>query len=278
MDFFDELFEKIPDKKVKQEKHQTQQQQNQKIQQDKPKVQPKQKIQQNQKKDDYPQFTEEQQLRNALNKLDLVTISKENLYQQLPESKISMQFEMDRYKYLLQTLIGDDNLINEKIEQKGFLLSKFEKPFQLKNQVEKQQTPIKNNFQRQLKVFKKKIKDVTYASVFPMHQLWKLYLTDLISQEKIQDNIYLKLLKADFHGALIMVYKAKCKSQEGIEGIVISERLKTFLIITEENKLLTLPKDQIVFLIKVDDKYYKVQGQQIIYRPSDRAKIKFKYH
>ena len=40
---------------------------------------------------------------------------------------------MDRYKFLLQTLIGDDNLINEKLDQKGFLLSKFEKPFQLKN-------------------------------------------------------------------------------------------------------------------------------------------------
>jgi len=53
-----------------------------------------------------------------------------------------------------------------------------------------------------------------------------------------------KLLKADFHGALLTVTKAKSPSLVGLTGLVLLETKNTFKLITTKNLL----KSKILFL------------------------------
>lgn len=59
----------------------------------------------------------------------------------------------------------------------------------------------------------------------------------MIGNSKNQENIMQKLLKADYHGAILKVYKAKCESYVGIEGIVLQDTQRSFKIITSANKI-----------------------------------------
>jgi len=45
-----------------------------------------------------------------------------------------------------------------------------------------------------------------------MNNLWKQYMRDLVGNDKSEESMLLKILKADLHGAIIKVLRAKCKS------------------------------------------------------------------
>lgn len=98
----------------------------------------------------------------------------------------------------------------------------------------------------------------------------------MIIYSKNQDSIYLKLLRSDFHGAQILVLHSPIDSYIGLKGIIISETLKTFKIITEQNKMLMILKETIVFQIQISSKFYVVNGNCLIFRSTDRSKHKFK--
>lgn len=85
--------------------------------------------------------------------------------------------------------------------------------------------------------------------MFKMNDLWKSYMSSLIGPQKADKVTLLnKVLKADFHGAIIQVYKAKNTSLEGLEGIVLKETQQAFQILTEQDQLKTILKKGIVFL------------------------------
>jgi ribonuclease P protein subunit POP4 len=98
----------------------------------------------------------------------------------------------------------------------------------------------------------------------------------LTLDSKTEDTIYLKLLRADFHGAHITVIHSKINSYIGLEGIIINESLKTFKIITQQHRILTLLKPEVVMQIRTADKFYALNGNCLVYRSIDRSKIKFK--
>lgn len=50
-------------------------------------------------------------------------------------------------------------------------------------------------------------------------------------------NIYQKLLRADYHGCMIVVASSDCSSYVGLRGIVVQETRNVFRLITEENKV-----------------------------------------
>lgn len=52
--------------------------------------------------------------------------------------------------------------------------------------------------------------------------------------------------------------------------------MKTFKIITKDNRILMLLKNEIVFQVCIKDKHYAVNGNCLIFRATDRAKHKFK--
>lgn len=79
--------------------------------------------------------------------------------------------------------------------------------------------------------------EMVYDMYLPLNQLWEDYIQELFGGNFSNKNICNKLLKADMHGACISVWKASCKSYEGQQGIVLQETMKTFRVITKENKL-----------------------------------------
>ncbi|KAJ0056675.1 hypothetical protein NL108_012058, partial [Boleophthalmus pectinirostris] len=79
-----------------------------------------------------------------------------------------------------------------------------------------------------------------YELFLPLHELWKQYIIDLCNGLQPTTNPQLvqgKLLKADFHGAIIKVVRSKCASYVGLTGILIQEFKHVFKIITKKDEL-----------------------------------------
>jgi len=51
------------------------------------------------------------------------------------------------------------------------------------------------------------------------------------------ENINQQLMKADFHGANITIYKSRCASLVGLTGIVVQDTKKTFRICGTDNHI-----------------------------------------
>ncbi|KAK5578864.1 hypothetical protein RB653_008539 [Dictyostelium firmibasis] len=114
-----------------------------------------------------------------------------------------------------------------------------------------------------------------YDQYLPLHQLWTQYIQDVIQQQKGPALIN-KLLKADLHGAIIIVTKSKCPTFVGQKGIIIQETENTFKIITKENKLNIIPKEQCQFYLECCNQVVTIFGKHFCFRACDRANKKFK--
>ncbi|KAK9460629.1 uncharacterized protein V1516DRAFT_677258 [Lipomyces oligophaga] len=137
----------------------------------------------------------------------------------------------------------------------------------------------------------------TYDVYTPLHDLWKSYINELIgssagtpiSIHQLQEAAS-KLASADYHGAKILVQRSRCVSRVGLSGIVIRETKSSFVIVTEQNQIKTIPKEATIFQVGTtlepgssDGKSYQNQefsfllhGSQLQYRPADRGARKFK--
>jgi len=114
-----------------------------------------------------------------------------------------------------------------------------------------------------------------YDQYLPLHELWKQYITDIVGNTT-GPLMAMKVLKADLHGAIIQVTRSKSPTLIAQKGIIIQETENTFKIITRENKLNIIPKDQCEFYLEVNGKSVTIFGQHICYRGSERAVKKFK--
>ncbi|XP_023253052.1 ribonuclease P protein subunit p29 isoform X3 [Seriola lalandi dorsalis] len=85
-----------------------------------------------------------------------------------------------------------------------------------------------------------------------------------------------KLLKADFHGAIITVVRSKCPSYVGTTGILIQEFKHVFKIITEEDRLKVIPKKSSVFAVEINGFVSHIYGSRFEQRASERSAKKFK--
>ncbi|KAJ1667657.1 RNase P/RNase MRP complex subunit [Coemansia sp. RSA 1813] len=125
-----------------------------------------------------------------------------------------------------------------------------------------------------------------YELFLPLHKLWSQYITSLTGDKPIEkvmkdrkqcQNILSRLLKADMHGAIVSVDKAKCPNYIGIKGIVAQETKNVFKIITLDNRLVTVPKAHNVFTLELQTGVQcQIYGSQFAYRASERASRKFK--
>ena len=83
-----------------------------------------------------------------------------------------------------------------------------------------------------------------YQLFLPLHQLWKQYISGLLSRGR---NLAELLLGADYHGAMLQVVKSRQPCHTGAEGIVIKDAAQTFTIIDESNKVRQIPKAETDF-------------------------------
>lgn len=132
---------------------------------------------------------------------------------------------------------------------------------------------------RTLKVFDIKPEQQRYELFLPLHNLWKQYIVSICNGLKPWSNPQLvqnKLLKADFHGAILTVVRSKCPTYVGTTGILVQEFKHIFKIITKEDRLKVIPKKNSVFAVEVNGFVSHIYGSKFEYRASERSVKKFK--
>ncbi|XP_060924092.1 ribonuclease P protein subunit p29 [Limanda limanda] len=132
---------------------------------------------------------------------------------------------------------------------------------------------------RAMKIFQIKPQNQRYELFLPLHELWRQYIIDLCSGLKPTSSPQLvqqKLLKADFHGAIITVVRSKCPSYVGTTGILVQEFKHVFKMITKENRLKVIPKRNSVFAVEINGFISHIYGSRFEQRASERSAKKFK--
>lgn len=132
---------------------------------------------------------------------------------------------------------------------------------------------------RRLKIFQLKPEHQKYELFLPLHDLWKQYIVDLCNGLKPGSNPHMiqqKLLKADFHGAVLTVIRSKCPSYVGLTGILVQELKHIFKIIAKDDKLKVIPKRNSVFSVEIGDFVTHIYGSKFELRSSERSAKKFK--
>ncbi|CAI4055994.1 hypothetical protein SKDZ_02G3640 [Saccharomyces kudriavzevii ZP591] len=131
-----------------------------------------------------------------------------------------------------------------------------------------------------------------YDGFVPMYkELWLNYIIELLNITKNikafnGSSALLKLSMADYNGALLRVTKSKNKTLIGIQGIVIWDSQKFFVMIVKGplvDQVKCIPKKGTVFQFEIpisdnDDSAlrYSILGDRFKYRSVDRAGRKFK--
>ena len=130
---------------------------------------------------------------------------------------------------------------------------------------------------------------VDYKDFLPLHELWKQYMSDWLNSDfsdearPLDEN---KLLKADFHGAVISVVRSKVPQHVGIQGILILETLNVFRIMTTGGLKCILfflcifysavPKKNTIFCFTIGVFTITLYGNSLIMRSEERSVRKFK--
>lgn len=132
---------------------------------------------------------------------------------------------------------------------------------------------------RAMKIFQIKPEHQRYKLFLPLHELWRQYIIDLCGGLKPTSSpqfVQQKLLKADFHGAIISVVRSKCPSYVGTTGILVQEFKHVFKIITKEDRLKVIPKRNSVFAVEINGFVSHIYGSKFEQRASERSAKKFK--
>lgn len=139
-----------------------------------------------------------------------------------------------------------------------------------------------------------KLKKLSYSHFIPLHQLWKQYIKGLTDSSSVNNGfngfmgvrgggirlsqLSQSLSQADLHGSLINVISSKNKSCVNAQGIVVKETKETFVIISIDNKVRTILKNQSIFGIMISNEYLiTIYGSQLCYHPCERIKHKFRH-
>lgn len=148
-----------------------------------------------------------------------------------------------------------------------------------------------------------------YEAFVPLHNLWLGYMSELLgidfvpacstpsnaslTEQSVSDvkalppmiSIQSKLLKSDYHGAILTVSRAKNPSLVGLQGIVVQETQETFKLIDPSHVVKCIPKRHTVFRIELELKgtgsqiqrlVLEIFGNQFAFRAADRVGKKFK--
>lgn len=191
---------------------------------------------------------------------------------------VSAEMDKNRGFNVVFKQAGDKIKASSKIKGKSFLLRK--------NEVNRGKRHLKTKKQTvSRKVIKQKmlydVRGITFEQAKLLNKIWEEYIVKILPQDrnipKSDNSRYLPLLRADYHGAWIKIIGSKNKNDEGAEGIVIKETLKTFVVCTESTGIKTFIKEFIVFGVRVNKDWFKILGLNIIMRADDRSKFKPKW-
>uniref|UniRef100_A0A8C7CXB9 Ribonuclease P protein subunit p29 n=2 Tax=Oncorhynchus TaxID=8016 RepID=A0A8C7CXB9_ONCKI len=193
-------------------------------------------------------------------------------------SQSDKQAEMFTNGFLKNSLPGmSKKEIGDFMLHKAVVLKYAKKEKKKKNK--KRAKGLNAKQRREMKVFQLKPEHQKYELFLPLHELWEQYIRDLCNGLKPESNpqtIQQRLLKADFHGAILTVARSKCPSYVGTTGILVQEMKHVFKIITKEDKLKVIPKRNSVFAVEIDGFVSHIYGSKFELRSSERSAKKFK--
>lgn len=224
----------------------------------------------------------------------------ESLYSSLPESLQERVFgatvsdvdsdsnEQAVKAYLSSVLPATDTKrINEELKKRLLLAKHRLKSHKRSQRQKKSQMTLSEK--RELGLHKLKKTGLKYNDFRPLHSLWKQYFSSYIDinfleesgftaepTDKHWDHITRLLVKADYHGCLLRVTRSRCPTLVGKEGVVVLETKNTFQLLTEENRLLIVPKMNSIFTFTLSSFTFTIYGRQFCIRPSERSSKKIK--
>jgi len=118
---------------------------------------------------------------------------------------------------------------------------------------------------------------ISYDDMRPLHALWKGYITDLVDfDRKLDEQLQMRLCRADYHGAYFKVTRAGCPSLVGLEGFVAAETRNTFQLVAKDNKLRIVPKAGTAVSFEISGKLVTLDAGIMAMKPADRAVKKWK--
>ncbi|EEB06579.1 RNase P and RNase MRP subunit [Schizosaccharomyces japonicus yFS275] len=122
-------------------------------------------------------------------------------------------------------------------------------------------------------------KKMDYQKLLQLHKLWLGYVQEAFTKA-YGEALLTKLLKAEYQGAILRVQRSKCPSKVGIEGICVLETKNTFVLVTEENRVLRISKHDCIFELgfELDGKkhLFELHSRQVVNRPADRSSKRYK--
>ncbi|XP_041638843.1 ribonuclease P protein subunit p29 [Cheilinus undulatus] len=132
---------------------------------------------------------------------------------------------------------------------------------------------------KEMKIFQIKPEHQRYELFLPLHELWRQYMIDLcggLGPMSSPQSVQQKLVKADFHGAILTVIRSKCPSYVGTTGILVQEFKHVFKLITKEDRLKVIPKRNCVFEVEINGFVSHLYGNKFEQRAGDRSAKKMK--
>ncbi len=224
--------------------------------------------------------------------MDPSQVSEELLYTPLPSSSTATSTAKKRKRgsdELVESFLSkamppkkgkDDRTQSKELKHQSLLLDQPAVPKRKYNLSHGKNKKLTVKEKKELKLFKLDPSEICYDLYLPLHELWKDYMRDLLKISTLKPNnmqpAEMKLLKADYHGSIIMVTEARNPSLVGLHGIVLQETKNTFKVVTKEDKLKTIPKSHCIFTVGLDGHLFTICGTNFLYRTSERASRSFK--
>jgi ribonuclease P protein subunit POP4 len=185
---------------------------------------------------------------------------------------------------------SDKKEVNEEFKRTLVLSAQKKKPKHNTEKLRLSKKYLTSRERRDLSVHRLPKKGLKYDMFKPLHALWKDYIKELLDLEMVegqgwvpglredpkQDNLQMKICRADLHGALIKVSLASTPSHVGMEGIIALETRHTIQIISKDNKVRIIPKKGSSFTFKVSDYVFTLPGSSIEAKPGERTTKKLK--
>jgi len=229
-----------------------------------------------------------------------VADSVEKLYGELP----SQLFHKDKLEtkslkeFLVKTLPQSEQKEIDEEFKKTLSLTKGQKAKKIVKQAKKRRKGqyLSARERRSLGLNQVPKRGLNFSDFHPMHDLWLEYMRRVVgnSGKKPQsikeastpspstvhtigdEQLQMRVSRADFHGAFVKVVRAPNPKLIGIEGYILMETRNTFQLVTKRSKRKIVPKSGSYFTFCVDDLLFTLDGSTMCLKPSERAVKKWK--
>jgi ribonuclease P protein subunit POP4 len=90
--------------------------------------------------------------------------------------------------------------------------------------------------------------------VLEIHRQWKAYIHNLLHPAQNLKEAQQLAFNADLHGCLLRVVEAPAPQHVGLTGIVVRNSRNAFFLVTPDDRIVMIPKNNSVFEFAIDGK------------------------